>query len=435
MDPLIIGLIGLGVCLALIALGVPIPISTAVVGLIGIAIVKGMEAAFAAASSFPFFHAANFTMSVVPLFILTGLLLFACGIGEEIFVALRQWLGHFPGGLAASTSAACAVMGTCTGSSIATTALMAKVAYPQMRHYKYAPSLSFGVVASSGTLASIIPPSVIVVIYGIIANQSIGDLLIAGLIPGFVSAAIYMVMIVIRAKINPRLGSALPPASWRTRFVSLRYLIPAVIVFITIVGGIYSGVFTATEAGGMAVVAVMAIVLITRRLTWSRFKDSLLETVRLTVMVMALIVCVSFFTRFLTYVGLTLAFSKLALQFPSPLITLALIFLVYLILGMFIDASGMMMIATPIFVPVIITLGYDPVWFGILVIKMNEVAMISPPLGGNVFIAQGIIGDKEITLEKAFKAIVPFIICDLITLCLFIAVPQIITFLPNMMHG
>lgn len=435
MDPLIIGIIGVFVCLFLIAVGVPIAVSTALVGMTGLVVIKGMAAAFTAASSFPFFQAASFTMSVIPLFILTGLVIFACGIGEEIFIALRRWLGHFPGGLAASTTAACALMGTCTGSSIATTALMAKVAYPQMRQYKYAPSMAFGVVASSGTLASIIPPSIVIVIYAVMANQSIGELLIAGLIPGFISAAIYMTMIIGRAKLNPSLGMPLPPVPWGVRISSLRYLIPVVIIFIIIVGGIYRGIFTATEAGGMAALAVFIIVLITGRLTLSRLKSSLLETVRLTVMIIVLIVGVSFFTKFLTYAGVTLAFAETALKFPSPLITLVLIFIVCIIMGMFIDASGMMMISTPIFVPVIIELGYDPVWFGILIIKMVEVAMITPPIGGNVFIAQGIVGDKELSLESAFKAIVPFLICDIITLILLITFPRIITFLPATMSG
>ena len=432
MDPVFLGIAGMVLFLALMAVGVPIAIASFMVGLGGIFLLMGQQVALTTISSYTY-TIVDFNMASIPLFIIMGLFFSVCGVGEEMFGALRKWFGHLPGGLAVCTAGFCAVFGTCTGSSVATTAIMAKLAYPEMRRHKYDRSLAFGVVSASGTLASLIPPSFIIVIYAVMAEQSIGKVLIAGFIPGIISTVIYAAMIVLRVIRNPSLGRPLSQASWKERMNSLRYFIPALVMFAIIVGGIYRGVFTATEAGGMGAMAAFFIVLIARRLNSLRLWEIISETARLTVMVMLILIGVEFLTKFLTYCGLTTAFARLALQFPSPAMTLLLMFFIYLILGMFIGPAGMMMITTPIFVPVIMELGYSPIWFGIITIKVNEVGMITPPIATNVFVAQGMLGSKEISLEHAFRAILPFLACDVFTIVLFLAFPQIVTFLPNMM--
>ena len=433
MEPLYIGIIGVVVCLILIFLGLPIPVSTTAIGILGIFWLKGETVAVMITWLFSFYTLDSFTLSVVPLFILMGLILFECGVGAEIFTAMRQWVGHFRGGLAIATTAASAALGTCTGSSQATAAVMAKIAYPEMRRYGYQPDLSLGVVAASGTIAAMIPPSITIVLFGVMAQLRVGPVLIAGFIGGLVSALIYAVMIIGRVTLNPSLAPPLPAAPWRSRLIGLRYLIPPIVMFIIIIGGMYFGVFSPTEAGGMAAFMAFVIALVLKRLTWSRLKEALLETCRITLLVMVMFIGITFLTRFLIYTGVLIAFVNLALSFPSPLITLALMLGTYLILGMFLGTLGMLMITTPIFVPAIMALGYSPIWFGIVAIKMCEIAWITPPVALNVYITQTVTG--ELSLERVFKSILPFLACDIITLALFIAFPQIILFLPNLMKG
>ena len=431
MEPLAIGIIGVVICFALIFLGAPIPVATIAVSVVGVFWLYDAHVLGVVLKLFGYTLVADFSLSVIPLFVLMGLILFYCGVGEEIFTAVRNWVGHFRGGLAIATTAACAAFGTCTGSSQATAAIMAKIAYPEMRKAGYQPELAFGVVAASGTIAAMIPPSITIVLYGVIARLGVGKVLIAGFTGGIVSALIYMVMIVGRVMLNPSLASSLSPPPWRPRLISLRYLVPPIIMFLILIGGMYIGVFTPTEAGGMAAVVAFMVALATRRLTWARLRESLLETIQVTLMVLILFVGIVFFTRFLCYSRVIIAFVNLALSFPSPLITLVLMFAIYVILGMFLGTLGMLMITTPVFLPAAVALGYDPIWFGIIAIKMCEIAWITPPVALNVYVAQALI--KELPLERAFKAVIPFLVCDILTLILFIAFPQVILFLPNMM--
>lgn len=433
MEPVTIGIIGIVACLVLIFLGVPIPVSTFVIGAIGVFWWKDAVAGWAVIRLFSITAIDSFELSVIPLFIFMGLIISYCRVGEDIFAAMRQWMGHLRGGLAVATTAACAAMGTCTGSSQATAATMSEMAYPEMRRYGYDSELAAGVVAASGTIAAVIPPSITIVLYGVIAQLRVGPVLIAGFMAGIVSALIYMIMIVGRVTLNPRLAPTLPLAPWRLRLTSLRYLIPPVVMFFIIIGGMYKGVFTATEAGGMVALAALVIVLAMRRLTWSRLRKAILETCRITVMITLMFIGIYIFTRFLIYSGVILAFADLALTFPSALITLFLMLAVYIILGMFLGTLGMLMITTPIFVPAIVALGYNSIWFGIIAIKMCEIAWITPPVALNVYIVQS--ATKELSLERAFKAILPFLACDIITLMLFIAFPEIILFLPKLMRG
>ena len=434
MSPLEMGLIGLSAIFVLVVLGMRIAFATALVGFVGIWILKNMTVAGNVVGFLPHAIVAHYSLSVIPLFIIMGYYAFYAGLTDDIFFTARQWVGHLPGGLAIASVFGCAGFAACTGASTASAAIMGRVAIPEMRKYGYHPRLAAGVVAASGTLASLIPPSVILVIYGIITEQSIGALLIGGFIPGVISAVIYAGMIYTRVKISPELGAVQPKASWKERFYSLKGTWGVLLLIVLVIGGIYSGVFTPTEAGGAGAFSAFIMALAMRRLTLARLKESLLETGRTTIMIFSIIVGVLIFVRFLALTGLPSSFAEFVIALPIPrLLIILLLMSLYVFLGMFLDAIGMMMLTLPIIFPAVMALGYDPIWFGIIIVKMCEICLITPPVGLNVYIVRSVAPD--IPLEEIFRGIIPFVAMDVLTVALFIAFPQIITFLPNQMLG
>jgi tripartite ATP-independent transporter DctM subunit len=434
MDPLIMGLIGLSAIFVLVVLGMRIAFATALVGFVGLWIMKNAGVAGNVLGFLPHAIVAHYSLSVIPLFIIMGYYAFYAGLTDDIFFTARQWVGHLPGGLAIASVFGCAGFAACTGASTASAAIMGRVAIPEMRKYGYHPRLAAGVVAASGTLASLIPPSVILVIYGIITEESIGALLIGGFIPGVISAAIYAGMIYTRVKISPELGKLQPNASWKAKFYALKGTWGVLVLIFLIIGGIYSGVFTPTEAGGAGAFSAFLMALFMRRLTLERLKESLLETGRTTIMIFSIIVGVLIFVRFLALSGLPSTFTEFVLALPVPrLVILILILCIYVFLGMFLDAIGMMMLTLPIVFPAVVALGYDPIWFGIIVVKMCEICLITPPVGLNCYIVRSVAPD--IPLEEIFRGIIPFVAMDVLTVALFIAFPDIITFLPSHMIG
>jgi tripartite ATP-independent transporter DctM subunit len=432
MDPLTMGLLGLAAIFVLIVLGMRIAFATALVGFLGLWIMKNMAVAGKVVGFLPYGIVAHYSLSVIPLFIIMGYYAFYAGLTDDIFFTARQWIGHLPGGLAIATVFGCAGFAACTGASTASAAIMGRVAIPEMRKYGYHPRLAAGVVAASGTLASLIPPSVILVIYGIITEQSIGALLIGGFIPGVVSAAIYAGMIYVRVKISPELGKLQPAVSWKAKLFALRGTWGVLVLIVLIIGGIYSGVFTPTEAGGAGAFGAFLMALSMRRLSWAQFKESLLETGRTTIMIFSIIVGVLIFVRFLALTGLPTSFADFVLDLPlSPTVIVMLILCIYIFLGMFLDAIGMMMLTLPIVFPAVVGLGFDPIWFGIIVVKMCEICLITPPVGLNCYIVRSVAPD--IPLEEVFRGILPFIAMDVFTVALFMVFPGIITFLPSRM--
>ena len=434
MDPLTMGLLGLGAIFLLILLGMRIAFATALVGFVGLWMMKNMGVAGKVVGFLPHGIVAHYSLSVIPLFIIMGYYAYYAGLTDDLFFTARQWIGHLPGGLAIATVFGCAGFAACTGASTASAAIMGRVAIPEMKKYGYHPRLAAGVVAASGTLASLIPPSVILVIYGIITEQSIGALLIAGFIPGIVSAAIYAAMIYTRVKIYPELGKPQTRVSLKAKLYSLKGTWGVLGLIVLIIGGIYSGVFTPTEAGGAGAFGAFLMALSMRRLTKERLKESLLETGRTTIMIFAIIVGVLIFVRFLALTGLPDTFTQFVLDLPiPPTLILMLILCIYIFLGMFLDAIGMMMLTLPMVFPAVTGLGYDPIWFGIIVVKMCEICLITPPVGLNCYIVRSVAPD--IPLEEIFRGILPFIAMDVLTVALFIVFPQIVTFLPSRMLG
>ena len=403
----------------------------AVGGFIGLVALYSWHTATATLVSHIIVESTKYGMTVIPLFVFMGYLGFYSGLGEEIYRAGRAWFGKLPGGLAIGTVFGCAGFGAISGSSTAAVAMFGRMSVPEMDRYNYHRRLSVGTIAASGTLATLIPPSTTVVIYGLLAEQSIGKLLIAGFLPGIVSAIIYGLMIYFRAVLNPKLGPPGPSSSLKEKFISLRSLWAVVAIMLVILGGLYTGVFTPTEAGGFGAFAMFILVLIRRMLTWEKLKAALLEATRVSCMIFIVIIGVRIFMTLLVASGVTGALVKAVLTLPVPAEVMLLgILVVYVIFGCFIGVIGMLVTTIPFVYPVILGLGFNPIWFGIIVIKLCEVAMITPPVGINVFVASKVIGEP---VENCFRGVIPFFFMDLLTIGVLIAFPQIILFLPNLM--
>ena len=415
-------------------LGMRIAFAAVLVGFVGLVILRGWGVAGGAVGFLPYRIVAHFPMTVIPLFIIMGYFAYFAGLTRDLFDTARQWVGHLPGGLAIAAVLGCAGFAACSGSSTASAAVMGKVVIPEMRGHGYEPKLAAGVVAAGGTLANLIPPSLVIVIYGIITEESIGALLIAGFIPGIVSALIYALMLYVRLRLSPQLGRPLPAVPWKERFISLRRTWGVLMLMLAVLGGLYTGVFTPTEAGGVGAFGAFVMALALRRLNWSNLKEALLETGKTTAMIFAILVGVLILLRLLALSGVTKLFTTFMLEVPwPPLAVLIGILFLYVILGTFMSGIGMMMVTLPLVVPVVTGLGYDPIWFGIIVVKMVEIALITPPVGMNVYVVSSVAPD--IPIEDVFRGILPFLAMDLLTVGLLIAFPQIVLFLPQTMMG
>ena len=366
------------------------------------------------------------------MFILMGLFADLGGITNDVMRSMRAWLGRLPGGIACSVAMGCAGFAACTGSSAGATAVVGKMTIPEMLKSGYKPELATGVVAASGTLASLIPPSVLICVYGVLTDQPIGMLLLAGFIPGILSAIVYIGQIIVRASIFPDLAPTnVEKATWSEKINSLRGLWGVVLIMGLILGGIYTGVFTPTEAGALGALAAFIIALYRRRVTIQGLRASLLETVTTTCMIFFGLVGVLFLMRFLVLSGLlTLMLTTVATLEVNRWLIFGGMIAVYIILGCFIGAIGMMAITLPVFFPIIISLGFDSLWFGIVIIKMCEIALITPPVGVNCYITHNVA--PEVPLEKIFSGILPFLAMDILTLVLFCVFPQVVTWLPSM---
>ncbi len=416
----------------MVILGTWIGFAAAFVGLIGITLIKGWAATGGVAGFLPYSVSASFGLSVIPLFILMGYFAFHAGLTSDLFSTARAWVGHFPGGLAIATAFGSAGFGACSGSSTAAAAVMGRVSIPEMKKYNYDASLAAGSVAASGTMASMIPPSVVMVIYGVITEQSIGTLLIAGFLPGLSEALLYSGMIYTRCRLKPSLGGALPAYPWKARLASLKGVWGMQVLLAMILGGIYTGVFTPTEAGGIGAFGALAMALVMRKLTWQNFKDSLLETGKTTAMIFGTLVGVLILLRFFALSGVTRAFTDTMLGLHLPEIGILIIILfIYVILGMFVSATGMLMLSLPIVFPIVMGLGYDAIWFGVIAVRMAEVAFITPPVGMNVYAVRAVVPD--IAVEDIFKGTFWFLGMDMINLALLIAFPVIALWLPSTM--
>jgi C4-dicarboxylate transporter, DctM subunit len=432
MDPTIIGLLGLMFLLLLVFAGLPIGFSLATVGFGGLVFLRGLDGALGVLSSVPYSSVANFLWTAVPLFILMGYLAFVGGIVTDLFLAAQRWLGWLPGGLCCAAIVGCAGFAAATGSSVACAAAIGKVSLPEMAKYGYDKKLSTGTLATAGTLGSLIPPSIFMIVYGMITETSVGKLFMAGIIPGIMSAVVYMIYIITRVSINPSLAPAYRGVTWAMRLESLKGILGISIITIVVLGGIYSGYCTPTEAAAVGSLATLILGLVRRKLTWPLIWDGLKETTRTTstlfVIIMGSMVFVAFMavSRIPDTVGTFIVSSGM-----SKWWVLIGICGLYYFLGCFMEPIGMMLLTLPIIFPTLKAMGFDPIWYGIVMVKLCEIGMITPPVGLNVYVINGILPD--VSLEDIFKGIIPFVMVETLNLLLIILFPWISLYIPSLM--
>jgi C4-dicarboxylate transporter DctM subunit len=432
MTPLTVGFIGIAILFVLLFMGMPIGIAMGLVGFAGFTFLRGLDSALGVLTTVPYTTFASYSFSVVPLFILMGAFCFHAGLSKDLYNTVYRWLGHLRGGLALATVGACAGFAAVSGSSVATAATMGTVALPEMKRYGYDSALATGSVAAGGTIGILIPPSVGLIVYGIIAEQSIGKLFLAGFIPGVLEAVFYIITIFIMCRINPQLGPPGPRSSWRERIGSLKNTWIILLLFFLVLGGLYFGIFTPAEAGGMGAFGAFIFALGRRKLGWQVFVDSLFETLRNTAMILIIVLGAMILGYFLAIsrVPFMIADAIVGLEMNRYIVlTFILVFLLFL--GTVIDAPAMILLITPIFYPVATKLGFDPIWFGIIVVRMCEMALITPPVGLNVFVIKGVA--KDVPMYTIFRGIIPFLMADACHIALLIAFPQLSLFLPNLM--
>lgn len=435
MGELAIG--GLGVAALFVAIlgGINIMVALGVVGAVGMIALAGPVAATSGVSAIFYSITASFHFSVVPMFLLMGFFAMRAGLGEDLFDAATKWFGRLPGGLAIATTGGAAAFGAASGSSVGTATLFTKLALPEMLKHGYDKGLASASIAISGTLAVLIPPSALIVVYGILTDSSIGKLLIGGLIPGLVFTLLICTATMARVMLKPSLAPLVEQRyTWRERFWALRLTGPLILIIAMIIGGLYVGVFTPTEAGAVGAFVTFVMAIIRKRgLRGVEIGKVLLETVQTTAMIFAVIVCALLFSRFLAYSGLSEFVSDTLIGLDVNVwVIVALVALLYIVLGMLMDAPALLAVTLPVTHPLMMGLGFDPVWFGVFVVVLAELGAITPPVGINCFVVKGVAGDL-VTLEEVFAGIVPYIIACLAMLALLCFFPQLALFLPQAM--
>lgn len=435
VEPATAGVIVVILLFASLAVGVHIGVALGLGGLLGMYLAIGPDAALGQIATIPFSTTNSFTLAVIPLFILMGSLATQASLTTDLYRAAYSWLGRLPGGLAMATTLASAAFGAACGSTVVNAAVFTRMAMPEMIKFGYSKRLSAGCIAASGTLASLIPPSILMVVYAVITEQSVGKLLIAGFIPGVLSAAIYMLGIYIRARLNPSIAPMSDVyISWGERFQSLKGVWGIVFLFLLVIGGIYSGLFTPTYAGAIGAFGAFLIVIGKRRLNKNTLLDTFKDAGVTTSVIFIIVIGGIIFARFLTYTGLVASLSEYLLGLSlAPYLYLLSFAVIYIILGMLIDPIAIMVMTLPVMFPVMVGAGYDPVWLGVIAIKLAEISLITPPVGLNVYVVRS-ASPVPLTLEDVFAGVTPFLLLDFITLGLLIAFPQIVLFLPNLMY-
>jgi C4-dicarboxylate transporter DctM subunit len=428
----LVAVIGFVALFALMLLRVPIGMAMGVVGVTGFAYLSGSGPALKIVGHTSMRTVTDFNFAVVPLFLLMGSFATTSGMSRELFRAGNAFLGHMRGGLGIATIAACGGFAAICGSSVATAATFSRVAYPEMRRYGYRESFSTGVIAAGGTLGIMIPPSTVFAVYGLITEQDIGKLFIAGVLPGILATLMYMGTITLMGKLRPDYLPPGKPASWAERFTSIREIWSTALLFAFVIGGIYGGAFTATEAAGMGAVGAFILGVVRGRLSLADIRRSLLDTTRVTAAVFTILIGALLFGYFLTITQtpqkITALLTGLGIGRYGVLVV---IMFMYLVLGCIMDALAMIILTVPIILPVIRELGFDPIWFGVIIVMTVELGLISPPVGMNIFVIKSVIDDVKIS--TIFSGVMPFIITDILRLAILIAFPIIALWLPSRM--
>ncbi|MFK5951999.1 MAG: TRAP transporter large permease [Desulfobacterium sp.] len=437
MSPTAIGIIGILIMLAIFMTKMPVAYVMTLVGFVGFGILISFPAAFALLPRNFYDSFSSYELTTIPLFVLMGQLAFNGGISRKLYNTAYSFLGNIKGGLAMATVSTCTAFGAVCGSSPATAATMATVGMPEMRRFGYADSLSAGSVASGGGLGMIMPPSVVLIIYGILTEQSIGALFVSGILPAFLMTFLFITCVYITCRIDPTQGPRGEKFTLAQKMKSLLGLADTLAVFALVMSGLFYGFFTPTESAAVGVFGVLCVSIIRRQLTWKAFVKSLYETLQTSTMILFLIGGAVVFGKFLavTRIPFEVATWVSGLALP-PFLIMGIIILIYFIGGCFMDSLGLIMLTIPIFFPIVTNLGYDPIWFGIIIVLVTEMGVITPPVGINVYVvygvSRGVVGD--ISLEDIFRGILPFLLATVVGIIILMIFPQIILFLPHLMY-
>jgi tripartite ATP-independent transporter DctM subunit len=431
MNPTVIGVLGVIALLALFTMGVPVGFSMALVGLAGFALIVTPSAGFSLLATEFFNTFASYNLTVIPLFMLMGAIAYSSGMSSRLYDASYKLFGSVRGGLVISSIAGSAGFAAICGSTSATAAAMGRVAIPEMKRYKYDDALATGSIAAAGTLGIMIPPSTIFIVYGIMTEQSIGKLFVAGVLPGVLLAVLFAITTIILLKMHPNLAPKGQSTTFKEKVMGLSGVVEMILLFILVIGGLFAGWFTAMQAGAIGAAGALLIGLVRRKLNWEGFTIAIKDTLKVTCQVMVIVAGATVFGRFIavTRIPFTLAEWAGGLPLP-PLGIMAVIILMYLLGGTFMDSLALITLTVPIFFPVVKELGFDPIWFGVIIVLVTEIGVISPPEGINVFVIKGIA--KDVPLQTVFRGVMPYLYAMIAAAIILLFVPQIATWLPNL---
>lgn len=429
-DPLLVGITAFLVLIFLLAITVPIGVAMMLCGVGGLAMIIGLVPSLSLFGTTVMQSVVTYDLSIIPLFILMGALASRSGLSQELYDAFNAWLGGFRGGLALATVGACGAFAAICGSSVATAATMSKVALPEMKKYRYSDSMATGSVAAGGIIGILIPPSVILVLYGLLTESSIGDLFIAGFLPGILTIIVFMIVISIVTRLHPESGPAGEKSTWNQKLNATLKTWAITVLFATVIGGIYFGVFTPTEAAGVGAFGALFIAFSRKRLNREMMKETLLETGQTSAMIFTILIGAITLNNLVIFSGLANALADFVSGLDmSPATVMLIILLMYLIMGCFLDALAMILLTVPIFYPIVLDLGYDPIWFGIIVVMVVELGLITPPIGMNVFVIKGMV--QSVPLVSIYKGVLPFVIGQVVLIIAVFLIPEIALWLPE----
>ena len=432
MSPTLVGVIGLVVLVVVLFSRMPVGFVMALLGFLGFSYMVSFEAGLSLLAKDVFDIFGNYSFTVIPLFVLMGQIAFHAGISRRLYDSAYTFMGHWPGGLAMATIGACAGFAAICGSTNASAATMASVALPEMKRYGYDMKLATGTVAAGGSLGILIPPSVIFIVYGIMTEQSIGKLFASGIFPGILLASLFLLTIYVWTRLRPELGPRGPRTNLGQKVRALSGLVEMVIIFGIVMGGLFKGFFTPTEAGAIGAFSTLVLAIVRRQIRWQTFLQALVETTRISCMVLVIVTGATVFGHFLaiTRIPFELAGWVKGLPLP-PWGIMGVIIFIYLMGGCFMDALALILLTINIFFPVAVTLGYDPIWFGVIIVMVTEMGVITPPVGVNVYVVSGVA--KDVPLEVIFKGILPLLMALIVAVILMVIFPQIALFLPSLM--
>lgn len=430
MSPVIVGLLGIGILLLLLFLEVHVGVAMGLVGLVGFMYLSSPQQGFSLLGMLAYSNMASYDLTVLPLFIAMGMIAASSGMAQELYEAAYKWVGSLRGGLAIATVVTCAGFSAVSGTSVGTAATISPIALPEMKKYGYDDSLATGSVAAGGTLGILIPPSTLLIFYGILTETSVGSLFLAGILPGVLLSLLFVLAIYVLTKRDASLGPPGPKTSLAAKLGVLRNAWPTLILFLVVIGGLYAGVFTATEAGGAGAFGALVIGIARRKLGWRSLRLALIESLRTTAMIVFMLIGAFVFNVFLALSRLPMEISSLLSELDvNRYVILLGIVVIYIVCGCIMDMFAMLILTVPIFFPLILSLGFDPVWFGVTVVIMMEQALITPPIGLNVFVIKGMA--EDVSISKIFRGIFPFWLAMLVCVILLTVFPQIVLFLAS----